>query len=76
MSETVPFESLKLPIPEIITSYSLEKQQLIFNYLNEMDEYDKKAYEIAFHHLGSSYNIERSNGFKEWLEKNKSKPNP
>jgi hypothetical protein len=69
MSEQIQFEILELPIPDIIKTYSFEQQQQIFNYLNEMDEYDKKAYKIAMNHLETSYNIYRSNGFKEWLKK-------
>jgi hypothetical protein len=35
----------------------------------EQNETQKKAYLIAFHHLGSSFNIYKSNGFKEWKAK-------
>jgi len=31
-----------------------------------MDDHEKKAYEIAVHHLGTSFNIYRSNGFISW----------
>ncbi len=31
-----------------------------------MDEHHKYAYQIAYSHLGTSFNIVRSNGFKEW----------
>jgi hypothetical protein len=30
------------------------------------NEQQKKAYVIAYDHLGSSFNIYKSNGFKEW----------
>ena len=66
MSEEINFKSLKLPISELIKNYSKEIQIEIFNYLNELDDNNKKAYEIAYDHLGSSFNILRSNGFKEW----------
>jgi hypothetical protein len=69
MSEEINFESLKIKLPELIKTYPIEKQREIFDYLNEMDELNKKAYEIAFDHLGSSFNIFRSNGFKEWKHK-------
>ena len=42
---------------------------MIKNYLDQMNEREKKAYLIAFQHLGSSFNIYKSNGFKEWLKK-------
>ena len=57
-------------IPELVKTYSIEQQREIFKYLSEMDDLNKKAYEIAFNHLGSSFNIYRSNGFKEWKQKN------
>lgn len=64
----IDFQILNIPIPESIKQYPIEKQEEIFNYLNELDEYEKKAYEIAYNHLGSSFNIYRSNGFKEWIK--------
>jgi hypothetical protein len=70
MSDEINFKLLNIEIPETIKKYPLEKQREIFNYLSEMDEHDKKAYSIAFNHLGSSFDIYRSNGFKEWKSKN------
>ena len=69
MTEEIDFESLNMKIPELIKSYPIEKQREIFQYLSELDELNKKAYEIAADHLGSSFNIYRSNGFKEWKNK-------
>jgi len=66
MSEEINFKSLKLPVSELIKKYSKETQIEIFNYLNELDDNNKIAYEIAYDNLGSSFNILRSNGFKEW----------
>ena len=66
MSYEINFKSLNLPVSESIKTYSKETQLEIFNYLNELDSNNKKAYEIAYDHLGSSFNILRSNGFKEW----------
>lgn len=57
-----------IKIPDIIQKYPLEKQQELFTYLTNLNEHDRKAYEIALHHLGSSFNIYRSNGFKEWKQ--------
>ena len=71
MSEAVDFSTLNIEIPNIIQSYSIEKQKEIFEYLQTMDEHNKKAYLIAFQHLGSSFNIYRSNGFKEWKQSQK-----
>jgi hypothetical protein len=60
------FTSLNVKISDNVKAYSHEKQQEIFQYLSEMDEIHKKAYNIAFDHLGSSFDIYRSNGYKEW----------
>ena len=67
MIEEINFYSLNMKISPLIKKYSIEKQRLIFQYLNEMDEHNRKAYDIAYNHLGTSFNISRSNGFKEWL---------
>lgn len=72
MSEQINFDSLNMKISDLIKKYPIEQQKLIFEYLSQMDEHDRKAYYIADNHLGSSFNIARSNGFKQWLsEKSK-----
>jgi hypothetical protein len=38
----------------------------MFQYLSEMNENERIAYEIAVNHLETSFNIYRSNGFIEW----------
>jgi hypothetical protein len=60
------FKNLNIPIHEDIYSYTNDKQKEIYNYLCQLDEQQKKAYVIAFNHLGSSFNIYKSNGFKSW----------
>jgi hypothetical protein len=69
--QQVNFEILNLPIPSVIKTYSNEKQQEIFNYLQEMDDHNRKGYLIAQNHLGTSFNIYKSNGYKEWLKNTK-----
>ena len=73
MSDSINFESLNIPIPEVIKTYPIEKQREIFEYLSEMDEINKVGYRIAFNHLESSFDICRSNGYKEWLHSRASK---
>lgn len=48
-----------------------EIQKQVDNYLNSLDDKDKIAYKIAMDHLGTSFNILRSNGFTEWKKSNK-----
>ena len=57
MSESVSFDSLKLPIPESTKIYSHEQQKEMYQYLSEMCEHERKGYEIAVNHLGTSFNI-------------------
>jgi len=64
--ENIQFDTLDLPIPNVVGSYTLEKQREIFEYLSEMHEKEKIGYKIAFNHLGTSFDICRSNGFINW----------
>lgn len=70
MTQEINFKALQITISESIKIYSYEQQKEIYEYLSEMDEHEKKAYEIAANHLGTSFNIFRSNGFISW-KKNK-----
>jgi hypothetical protein len=38
-------------------------------YIAQLDDMQRKAMEIAKSHLGTSFNIKRSNGFIEWQKK-------
>jgi hypothetical protein len=62
------FKDFNLPIPSIVDSYDDIKQKEIYEYLKHLmnNEQQKKAYVIAYEHLGSSFNIYKSNGFKDW----------
>ncbi len=68
---TIDFESLKLPISPKISLLSEEDQTQIFNYLENLSETEKICYKIAYQHLGSSFDIVRSNGYSDWLKKMK-----
>ena len=45
-------------------------------YLNSLDEQTKKVYEMAQKKLGSSYFVERTNGFRAWKAKQKATVTP
>jgi len=60
------FKELDLPVPKLVYTYSEEKQREIADYLKSFDDSQRKAYLIAFDHLETSFNICKSNGFKEW----------
>ena len=61
-----------IKLPDVVKTYPAEKQQEILEYLQEMDDIHRKAYEIALYHLESSFDILRSNGFQEWKQSKKS----
>lgn len=48
----------------------LSIEVLLQMYLDTLDEKEKMAYNIAKTHLGSSFSLEKSNGFVEWRKKN------
>ena len=43
-------------------------QLLLQEYVNSFTEKEKKAYDIARSHLGSSFSLEKSVGFIQWLK--------
>lgn len=40
-------------------------------YLSSLNEQQLKAYNIAKRHLGTSFDVKRSNGYKDWLKSKK-----
>lgn len=72
MSST-DFNFLTIPVSKNVFSYTQEQQHLIYEYLNQLDETHKQAYLIAQEHLGTSFNILKSNGYKEWLSSKNNK---
>lgn len=69
--DQIDFTSLNLKYSDLLKTYPIEKQREIFQYLSELDEHNRKAYDIAYSHLGSSFSVSRSNGFKMWLASKK-----
>jgi hypothetical protein len=58
-------------LPENFNKYDKDLQDSIKNYLNQLDIIEKKAYIIGKKHLGTSYNIIKSNGYINWQKNNK-----
>jgi hypothetical protein len=50
--------------PEVI-----KRKEKVDEYVMSFNELEKKAYLIAKEHLGSSFNVSRSNGYHEWNKK-------
>lgn len=40
-------------------------------YIAQLTPIEKKAYKIAIEHLGTSFNLKKSNGFCDWLKEKK-----
>ena len=40
---------------------------LIDDYIQQLNEKEKIVFEIAKEHLGTSFNVEKSIGYKKWL---------
>jgi len=58
-----------LDLPESFEKCDSAVQKTIIQYLNQLSANEQTAYKIAKDHLGSSFNILRSNGFQDWKKK-------
>lgn len=67
---TPNFDSLQLSIPQSIHILDVETQGKIFIYLSQLSPKEKKVFVIAHQHLGTSFDILRSNGYDDWVKKN------
>ena len=52
--------------PEEVSDQSI----LFAMYLQSLNARERKAYEIAKSHLGMSFDLEKSNGYIEWVKRN------
>lgn len=62
---------LGLELPNNFETYDTDTKQQIIDYLKQLDAIERKAYTIGKSHLGSSFNLIKSNGFADWKKKNK-----
>ena len=67
----IEFEILNLPISDLVLNLPYKQKLEIFEYLKELDEHKRKSYLIAYDHLGTSFNVYKSNGYKEWKNSKK-----
>ena len=49
------------------------KEDTMSKYLAQLNEQQVQAFELAKNHLRTSFNLRQSNGYKEWLKKEKTK---
>lgn len=66
--QTVEAE-LSLPLPSSYEKYDDKTKINVINYLSHLDFIERKAYQIGIEHLGSSFNILKSNGYVDWSNK-------
>jgi hypothetical protein len=45
------------------------KKELLDEYMKQLNEKEQKACQIAKEYLASSFSLEKSIGFKEWIKK-------
>ena len=64
-------ETVKQNIPKLKEESNLDISLEEQNYLNQLTDIQKIAYSIAKEHLESSFDLEKSIGFKLWVENNK-----
>jgi len=62
---------IKLELPIAFEKYDIFIQETIIKYLKQLDPIEKQAYTIGIHHLGTSFNVVKSNGYIEWMKNNK-----
>ena len=62
---------LGLELPNNFENYDDISKTNIINYLKQLDAIERKAYTIGKQHLGTSFNVIKSNGFAEWKKKSK-----
>ena len=62
-------DNIGVPLPKHFDTYSQDTQQMVLMYLSQLTNMQKMAYCIAKDHLGSSFNILKSNGYIEWVNK-------
>jgi len=48
--------------------HKMDESELVDAYISQLTEQEKLVLEIAKDHLGSSFTIEKSIGFIEWLQ--------
>lgn len=63
-------EEIGLELPNNFETYDELTKTSVIKYLKHLDPIEKKAYIIGKEHLGSSFNILKSNGYIDWKKSN------
>lgn len=59
-----------LELPNSFEKYDDTTKESLINYLKHLDVIERQAYTIGKAHLGSSFNVLKSNGYIDWKKKN------
>lgn len=60
-----------LELPSSFEKYDPKVKESVVKYLKHLDKIERQAYTIGKSHLGSSFNIIKSNGFIDWKKNTK-----
>jgi len=60
---------INLVLPDQFEKYNSTTQESIVKYLKQLDVIERQAYNIGKIHLGSSFNVIKSNGYNNWIKK-------
>ena len=52
----------------------VKEEELLEKYMSQLDDLQKQACSIAKEHLETSFDIVKSNGYKQWLQGKNSLP--
>jgi competence protein ComGC len=63
--------SVEIEFPSQFINYDIKTQENVKKYLNQLKPIQIKAYMIAKQHLGSSFDVLKSNGYIHWVKNNK-----
>ena len=58
-------------LPDNFETYEKSIQESIIKYVKQLESIEKQSYIIGKQHLGTSFNIIKSNGYINWLKNNK-----
>ena len=61
---------LGLELPNNFEKYEHVVQESLIKYLKHLDSIERQAYTIGKQHLGSSFNVLKSNGYVDWKKNN------
>ena len=61
---------LGLELPNNFEKHEHVVQESLVKYLKHLDSIERQAYTIGKQHLGSSFNLLKSNGYVDWKKNN------